>query len=1375
MNSRMSVEGFERQKKFQAIAEIARLLHSSLSINDLCESICITLNKSLRYPEKTIVRIQIGTTSCSSSRYIDTPWKITKSFITPDNSPGLIEICYQSEKEWTEESPFLKEYKSLIDKISILISGSITREDFEHLLLENIERNKELTGIDRVNQILRKDVSFDALLQEICNVLPASWKHPECAGARITYDNKVFSTCNFKETPWVQLQTFQVPGGSDGTIAICYTQEFSEEDEGPFLKEERSFLENIAHLLSSTLGCRIRDQIVYENKERIKELTAINQTTAIIMKGIPIHDTLQGICNILPDSWQFPEHAAAKITFENREYVSRQFVETPFVQREQFTTIDNQIGTVEVYYLKELPEYAEGPFLKEERELLCNIARLIAHYINNEKGRRILNTIGNKPVVKNRLVKTGGTENDICDTLIGSIGVQKADYVIRNVLVVSSVQDAYLLAAESHDFQPITDPYHHHNTWYAPNIRFSSSIDHAEIQLETNHFDLVFIIASSSNQDLTSGYKALKSKYPEIQLFVVTKSPEQTIALQTVLQKEGQYKTSVFSYQDNPKLIIVLCKLYEDYLNCDQVVAPTIMLVEDKPEFYTPVILAFYSSLFSKLRMKSTNNTVNDVRIRMLLTCNYEDSVHTALLHSRSLVAVFSDIEFHKNGNLYSDAGFDFYEIIKEYSANVRFILHSTEQSTAAKAEHKEIEWLFKGSPSFPRKLCELVQKMHVFQITSETDNKSISVDNFESFLDILAHLSPTQVIELPKDTDFLNWLKVQGLFDCAFQITSAYKSGAGNSELYDQIYSVLLEVKKKDFCPPIVNIGSKDCLTEKVITTVSTGSMGGKGRNITFLHSLTSNNSIFNTDSKIKIEIPVTLIIRSDEYERILEKEHIAQSIKSNNFENIQNSFDSTELSDEVISALRVVIEKIDSPLAVRSSSLFEDSATRPFAGTFETYIIPNSNPDPSERLQQLIKAIKRIYASPFKPEAQLYYSYIGKKADEDRMAIVLQKLVGTKHGSFYYPQISGVAGSYNFYPVAHMNSDDGFSVMALGLGFFVVEGRGGHRFSPAYPGIDFGSTKDLLKGSQTQFYAVDLSKEFLDFNKYGEKAGLKLLDIDIAENHGTLNHCASTYDYTNDRIVPGISLQGPRVIDFADILKYGYLPLAEVLKSVLIKLSSCMGSPVEIEFAVNNCNKTIKNPTLHLLQVRPLTGEQLGNDIDISSVDRSKCILYSQTSLGNGIIDTLTDLVVMNLDNFDPSKTYEMVNEVEYFNRLQISNERSYIIIGPGRWGTRDKSLGIPVTWSQICNARVVVEIGLNNFPLDASLGSHFFHNITVMKTGYIAVNNTRSQEFISWDAFSNMQCIESLRFFKLLRSKKPLIVQLDGKNKQAIITRD
>jgi len=379
----------------------------------------------------------------------------------------------------------------------------------------------------------------------------------------------------------------------------------------------------------------------------------------------------------------------------------------------------------------------------------------------------------------------------------------------------------------------------------------------------------------------------------------------------------------------------------------------------------------------------------------------------------------------------------------------------------------------------------------------------------------------------------------------------------------------------------------------------------------------------------------------------------------------------------------------------------------------------------------------------------------------------------VGREYGHFYYPHISGVARSYNFYPVSHMRPEEGFAVIAFGLGVYVVEGRTGHRFSPRYPGADFGSTKDMLHSSQVQFYAVDTSIQRLDLVTEGEKAGLALLDIADAERHGSLVHCASAYDPANDRLTPSLRTPGPRLVNFADILKHNYIPLADTVGAVMDTLKDAMGVPVEIEFAVD-LGSAEHQPSLYVLQVKPLAGEQLAYELDLGAFDPETLTISSRTALGNGRIDGIRDVVVVNRERFDRLKTRDMVAEVEYFNRKLAREGQSYLLLGPGRWGSRDPSLGVPVNWMQIAGARVIVEVGFEGYPLDASLGSHFFHNVTALNIGYIAVQEGLAGSHILWPAFESAETLERLEYFRHVRFDPPLTIHLDGRRSTAAVVR-
>ena len=410
-------------------------------------------------------------------------------------------------------------------------------------------------------------------------------------------------------------------------------------------------------------------------------------------------------------------------------------------------------------------------------------------------------------------------------------------------------------------------------------------------------------------------------------------------------------------------------------------------------------------------------------------------------------------------------------------------------------------------------------------------------------------------------------------------------------------------------------------------------------------------------------------------------------------------------------------------------------------------------------------MNAIKLVYASIYSCEAKNYFKAVGHKVEEEKMAIIVQEVVGNQYEQYYYPHISGTAQSHNYYPVAHMKPEEGFAVAAVGLGQYVVDGEQAYRFSPAYPNLRIISTKDLVKSSQVKFYAVDLNRTELDM-KEGVNMGLDKLDIDAAEKHGNLKHCASVYNPDNDQLEPGLEAYGPRVLDFADILKYDYIPLAKTIREILDVVKEALGSEVEIEWAVDLNKDNNYQASFYLLQIKPLVFHEDDYNIEEDQLDQDKLVLFSDKSMGNGTLDTIRDVVFVNKDKFDNNKTLEMTYEIEKINEQMQQLDKQYILIGPGRWGTRDKFIGIPVVWSQISNAKVIVEVGLKDFPLDASLGSHFFHNVTSMNVGYLSLPNNSAKGFISWEALENQEVVEETTFFKHVRFKQPLQVVMDGK---------
>ena len=507
------------------------------------------------------------------------------------------------------------------------------------------------------------------------------------------------------------------------------------------------------------------------------------------------------------------------------------------------------------------------------------------------------------------------------------------------------------------------------------------------------------------------------------------------------------------------------------------------------------------------------------------------------------------------------------------------------------------------------------------------------------------------------------------------------------------------------------------------------------------------------------------------DEFDNFLETNNLYDVIFTDKeYDHVLEAFKKAHLSDKLRKNLRAYLQVMTKPFAVRSSGLFEDSLNQPFAGVYSTYLLPNNHPDPERRLEDVENAIKLVFASIYSPESRAYFNAIDYMIEEEKMAVIIQEVVGNEHNGKYYPEISGVAQSYNFYPFSYIQPEDGFAVTAIGLGAYVVGGERTHRFSPAYPKLQLASVQDKIKASQRYFYGINMLAWDYDLYRDGENAAIKAYELSEAERDGTLEYTASVYDFMNDRITYDFSVKGPRIVDFSKILQYDYFPLAPTLQILLDIFSQAMGSPVEIEFSVNFENGT---PIFYLLQIKPLIKNEYNIDIDDIDVTPEHVLLKANKGMGNGKIQYIRDVVYVDPDKFDRLRTEEIAEEIKHHN-TQIAREGDkYLLIGPGRWGTRDPLTGIPVQWSDIANAKVIVEQGLPDFPLDASLGSHFFHNVTSMKVGYFAIPFLSNESFINFDILRQQEIIEELKYSRHVRFKAPLTVWMDGKKQTSVIT--
>ena len=1133
-------------------------------------------------------------------------------------------------------------------------------------------------------------------------------------------------------------------------------------------------------------------RLLYEQQERLKELACINRTTSIIKAGKPVEETLKQIVLILPAAWQYPEYTMARIKFMNRIYETPSFFESEWRMSQEFNTIDGNKGSIEVFYSREFKGEVEGPFLQEERDLIQNLSSLITGYINSVKARQLyrlsnvpekeegeLTDVSSRKLLQ-KFLDRHNAERDIFHDL--------QPFKVKEILLVANLYDAYSIEGEGRFSDHILGEYFQLSLASLPRVTGVSGEEEAFSRLGSRHYDMIIIMIGVDKETPMVLCRKIKEKYPYIPAFVLMNNPSDVHFVKK--QKElGVPFDNYFVWTGESKVFFAMVKLLEDMVNVEndtkKGLTRVILIVEDSVVYYSSYLPILYT-----LVLEQTKNLIADVstdelykvlklraRPKILLASTFEDALIIYNEYKESLLCIISDMRFPKDGELCDTAGYELIRQIKNDLPNLPTLLQSSDPSNSAYAFKLKSSFINKNSESLMQDLKSFINYFLGFGHFVYRDNKgrqiavAKSMKEFESYLETIPEDS---LVYHAMKNHFSLWMMARGEVKIAKMINPLKVSDFQSlNELRAFLLDVIRKRRKELNKGKVVNFEESAVIDETNVVSFAGGSLGGKGRGLAFINTLIYSFELGRLTPGIKIKTPVTAIVGTDEFDMFMERNHLWDKVRDEkDFDVLKRHFVEGNLSYSLEKELRIFIRLVEKPIAVRSSSLFEDSMSQPFSGIFGTYLLPNNQPEFDTRLRLLEEAVKLVFASIYSKSSRTYFEAINYKVEQEKMAIVIQEVVGNRFEDAFYPHISGTAQSYNFYPVAHMTPFDGFSVIAVGLGQYVVDGGKAFRFSPSYPALDIISHRDLYKNSQVYFYAVDMSKK--DINLFeGEFAGLVKLDISDAERHETLKHCASVYNPDNDTIIPGLEYPGPRVINFPDILKYDFIPLSNTIKVILDVVKEAFGTPVEIEFAID-LNKDISGEaTFYMLQVKPLVGSGAGHNIDFDSIDMNDVLLITRKSMGNGLIENITDVIYIEPSDFDKLNTEKMAEEIDQMNEKMLQEDRHYVLIGPGRWGSRDKFIGIPVAWPQISNAKIIVELSLADFPLDASLGSHFFHNVTSMNVGYFSVNYNSPEDLVSWEKLKNQEIVEQGGFFTHVRFAEPLKIQMDGKKRMSVIT--
>ncbi len=737
-------------------------------------------------------------------------------------------------------------------------------------------------------------------------------------------------------------------------------------------------------------------------------------------------------------------------------------------------------------------------------------------------------------------------------------------------------------------------------------------------------------------------------------------------------------------------------------------------------------------------------------------------------------------MKFSKNGVIDDQAGFRLVRQVKEQFRGLPTVIQSSDIQNARMAYELKSIFINKNSETLLQDIKGFISH-HLgfgnFEYRDPGGRKIAEARSLKEFEKQIETIPIESLVYHGKRNHFSLWLMARGEIKIAKLLhpvkVTDFKTP---QEFRNYLKYVITKYRNESNTGKIVNFEEPALLDESNIVSLGSGPLGGKGRGLAFINTLIYNLNFSDLIPGINIRTPRTSVIGTDEFDQFIDRNNLLDVIHGNySYDEIREMFIKGELSYHLEKMLKSLVGVLNRPLAVRSSSLLEDSTTQPFSGIFDTFLLPNNHPDPKVRLRQLTDAIKLVYASIYSNESRTYFDAINYKLEEEKMAVVIQEVVGNAFDGYYYPHISGTAQSHNYYPISHMEPEDGFAIAALGLGHYVVNGEKAYRFSPKYPTLEVNTPKNLYRDSQVEYIAIDMSRTEFDLLHEGPDANLVRLNISEAEKHQALTHLASVYDPENDSIQAGLDKDGPRILNFADILKYDYAPLAKTIEFILDVGKEALGSPVEIEYAVDLSKAGNELPSFYLLQIKPLLGSTGEYFINMKEIDETKIIIYAERSMGNGRIDNLQDIIFVKRENFDKMHTREIAAEINVMNQSMREAGLKYILIGPGRWGTRDPFIGIPVNWSQISGARVIIETSLEDFPLDASLGSHFFHNVTSMNVGYFSIQFNSLKEFINWDIIGEQEVVGETTYLKHIRFPEPLCVVMDGKKRISVVYRN
>ena len=957
---------------------------------------------------------------------------------------------------------------------------------------------------------------------------------------------------------------------------------------------------------------------------------------------------------------------------------------------------------------------------------------------------------------------------------------------IYNVLIVANPYDAFMLEDDGRVEEKIYNEYVELGLRYPPTFTQVSTTEEARNVLRTMHIDLVICMPGNADNDAFSVARDIKAEFPHMHCIVLT--PFSHGITKRMENEDLSIFDYVFCWLGNTNLILSIIKLIEDKMNLEHDISEggvqMILLVEDSIRFYSSILPNLYSYILAQSKRFSTealNRHAATLRMRgrpkVVLARNYEEAMAIYEHYSDNMLGVISDVRFPKAGVKDSEAGFKLLREIRRNDPYLPLILESSESENREKATTEGFRFVDKNSKTMSLDLRKMLEEHLGFGDFIFRDPKTkaeiMRIHSLKELQDNIFKIPDDSMLYHISRNHMSRWLSARAIFPVSeFLKTVTWERLKDITAHREIIFDAIVQYRHMKNIGIVAVFDRLKFDAYSHFARIGEGSLGGKGRGLAFLDNIIKTHPEFNSFEGATVQIPRTVVLCTDVFDQFMEQNNLYQvALSDADDDEILRHFLRAQLPDSLIADFFTFFEAVKSPIAIRSSSLLEDAHYQPFAGIYSTYMIPYLA-DKYAMLEMLACAIKGVYASVYYRDSKAYMTATSNVIDQEKMAVILQEVVGKQYDGRYYPNISGVLRSLNYYPIGDERAEDGIASLALGLGKYIVDGGQTLRVSPYHPHqvLQTSELETALRETQTRFYALDTRHVGNDF-KVDDGFNIQTLKVKEAERDNSLAFIASTYDPYDQIIRDGIYDGGRKLITFAGVLQHDVFPLPELLQMSMRFGADAMRRPVEIEFACNL--EPDRTGSLYLLQIRPIVDQKQMLDEDVAAIPDADCLLRSHNSLGHGVSEDVTDVVyVKTSDNFSAADNPTIAREIERLNKQYLDRGANYVLVGPGRWGSSDPWLGIPVKWPHISAARVIVEVALKNYRVDPSQGTHFFQNLTSFGVGYFTIDENRHDGCFHKATLDALPAVEETDHVRVVRFDKGLRILMDGKKGEGAV---